>query len=107
MPLPENPGDLQGTNTETDDLMKKCFLDTIVLVLHIHYCFSLEKQIFKISEWGRPRASTGPECGTSRGPNDGTFWGRPQDFSHTCFLNSTQKHIKLTLTSYSKLYSEL
>ena len=34
---------------------KKCFLDAIVFVLHIYYCFLLEKQIFKSSKWGRPR----------------------------------------------------
>ena len=42
-----------------------------------------------------------------RRPNDRTIWGRPPDVGHTCFLNSTQKHIKLTLTGYSRLYSEL
>ena len=48
--------------------------------------------------------STRSSCGTSLGANDGTFWGRPQDVGHTCFLNSTQKHIKLTLTGpYSEL----
>ena len=30
-----------------------------------------------------------------------------RDVSHTCFLNSTQKHSKLALTGYSRLYSEL
>ena len=34
--------------------MKKVFLDVIVLVLHIYYCFLLEKQILKSSKWGRP-----------------------------------------------------
>ena len=29
--------------------------------------------------------STGLSCGTFRGPNDGTFWGRPQDVCHICF----------------------
>ena len=29
--------------------------------------------------------------------NDGTFRGCPRDVGHTCFLNSTQKRIKLTL----------
>ena len=42
--------------------------------------------------------STGPSCGTSRGPNDGTVSGRPREIVHTCFLNPTQNHIKLTLT---------
>ena len=51
--------------------------------------------------------STVPSCGTSRGPNDGTFWGRPRDFGQIRFLNSTQKHIKLILTGYLKLYTEL
>ena len=50
---------------------------------------------------------TGLSCGTSQGPNDGTFSGRLRDVGHICFLNSTQKHIKLTLTGYSRLYSEL
>ena len=38
------------------------------------------------------------------GTNDGTFWKRLQDFDHTYFLNSTQKHTKLNLTSYSTNY---
>ena len=46
--------------------------------------------------------STGPSCGKSRAQNDETFWGPPRDVGHICFLNSTQKHIKSTLTSYSK-----
>ena len=83
--------------------MKKVFLDAIVFVLHIYYCFLLEKQIFKSSKGGRPRDA----YGTSWGPNDGTFWGRPRDVGHIYFLNSTQKHIKLTLTGYSRLYSKL
>ena len=33
--------------------------------------------------------------------------GRFGDFGHIRFLNSPQKHIKLTLTGYSRLYSEL
>ena len=48
----------------------------------------------------------GPSCGIFRGPNDETFWGRPRDVGYTFFLNSSQKHIKLTLTSYSKFYTE-
>ena len=51
--------------------MKKVFLDAIVFVLHIYYCFLLEKQIFKSSKGGRPRDA----YGTSWGPNDGPFWG--------------------------------
>ena len=47
--------DSQGTNTKTDDLMKKLFLEAIVHVLHICTCFLQEEQIFKIFKWGRPR----------------------------------------------------
>ena len=50
--------------------------------------------------------STERSCGTSWRINDGTFWGRLQDVGHTCFLNSTQKYIKVTLTGYSRPYSE-
>ena len=67
----------------------------------------MEKQIFRRSKWGLHGTSTGPSCGTSWEPNDGTFWGRPRDVGHTGFLNLTHKHIKLTLTGYSRLYSEL
>ena len=31
--------------------------------------------------------------------------GRCKDVGHSCFLNSTHKHIKLTLTGYSRLYT--
>ena len=37
--------------------------------------------------------STRPSRGTSRGPDDGTFWGSPRDVGHICLLSSTQKHI--------------
>ena len=30
-----------------------------------------------------------------------------RDVGHTCFSNPTKNHIKLTLTGYSRLYSEL
>ena len=45
----------------------------------------------------------GTSCEMSWRSNDGTFWGRPRGVGHTCFLNSTQKDIKLTLTGYSRL----
>ena len=87
--------------------MKNVFLEAKAFVLHIYYCYLLEKQIFKSSKWGRPQDVYGTKLQMSPGPNDGTFWGRPRDVGHICFLNSTQKHIKLTLTGYSRLYSEL
>ena len=101
-----NARDLQGTfrlllgdQQKIDDLMKTVLLDAIVLVLHIYYCFLLERQIFKKSKCGRPRDVPGT--------NDGMLWGCPWDVGHTCFLKLTQKHIKPTLTGYSRLYSEL
>ena len=35
--------------------MKKVFLDAIVFLLHIYYCFLLEKQICKSFKWEHPR----------------------------------------------------
>ena len=107
----ELQGDLQGTlrgptkNRWFDK--KKCFLDATAFVLHNYYCLQLEKQIFKSCKWGRPRDVYATSCRASREPNDGMFWGRPRDIGHICFENSIQKHIKLTLTGYLRLYSEL
>ena len=86
---------------------KRCFLDAIVFVLHIYYFFYWKNKYSKVLYGDVNWTSTGPSCGTSRGPNNGTFWGRPRDIRHICFLNSTQKHIKLTFIGYSTLYSEL
>ena len=33
--------------------------------------------------------SAGHSCVMSLGQNDGTFWGRPRDVGHGCFLNLT------------------
>ena len=41
---------------------------------------------------------TGSSCGTPRGLNNRTFLGHPWNVGH--------KHIELTLTGYSRLYSE-
>ena len=64
----------------------------------------LEKQICKSSKWGRPRD---PFAGR---PGD-QMMGRSGDFHWTsvihAFLNPTQKHIKLNLAGYSRLYSQL
>ena len=100
-----NSEDSQGTNTEIYDLMIKLYSRTIVLVLHTYPCSLLEKQIFKCSKWDVRETSTGPSCGTSRGPNDRTFYRCPWDVVQTCFssLNSTHKHINGTLSGYSKL----
>ena len=98
--------DSQRTNKKNDNLMKK------VLFRCKGYCFThlllffTGKANMQSSKWGRPQESTGPSCGTSQGPDNGTFQRRPQDVSYTCFLNSTQKHILVTLTGYSRFYSE-
>ena len=47
------------------------------------------------------RTSTRATCGAPLGTNDKTSMGR---LKHV--LNSTHKHIKLTLTGHSRLYSE-
>ena len=65
----------------------------MVVALHICCCFLLEKQICKNYEWERSQDVYATQLQDVPGPDDGTFWGRPWDFGHTCFLNSTQKHI--------------
>ena len=92
-------GDSEGTNRKIDDLANP--------VLHIIYCFYWKNKYSKVLNGDVHKTPTGSNCETSRGPNDGTFSGRPWDIGHTCFLNLTQKHIKLILTGYSRLYSEL
>ena len=74
--------------------------------IHLLPFFTEKNKYPKVLNGGVEGTSTGPICRTSRGPNDGTFWGRPRDVGHTCFLNPTQKHIKLTLTGYSRLHNE-
>ena len=56
-PKVPNVGDLQGTvrgQIQIHDLMKKNFLEAIVLVLHIYSCFLQEEQTFKKSKRGSP-----------------------------------------------------
>ena len=53
-------GDSQGTNTKIDHLMKKLFLDTIALVLHL-FLFLQEEQIFKNFKQGRVREVYGTQ----------------------------------------------
>ena len=77
-----------------------CFTDLFLF-------FTGKKKYSKVLNVDVHRTSTGPSCGTSWGTNDRKFWGRPRGVGHTCFLNSTYKHIKLILTGYSRLDSEL
>ena len=84
--------------------MKIVFLDAIVLVLHICYSFLLEKQICKSSKWGR---LWDPVVGHPEDQMIGRAGDVPEPSVIHVFLNSTQKHIKPTLTGYSRLYIEL
>ena len=97
-------GDSYRTKKNIDDLIKKVFFRCNSLSFIHLLLFFTEKKIYiysKVLNGDVHDTSTGPSCGTSRGTNDGTFWERPRDLGHILFLNSTQKHIKLTLTSYS------
>ena len=97
-------GDPQGTNTKTDNLLKKLsFRSNSPCITCQFPVFYRKNKFSKVLNWDVHGTSTGPSCGTFRGPNDGTFQGNPRDVGQTCFLNSTHKHIKLTLTSYSRL----
>ena len=53
----------------------------------------------------------GTSTGLLRAPVAGRprdqMMGRSGDVGHICFLNSVQKYIKLTLTGYSRPFSEL
>ena len=101
-------GDSQGTNTKINDLMKKLFfICNSFFITHLFLLFYWKIKYSKGLNGDIHGMSTGPSCGTSWGPNGGTFWGSPLDVGHTCFLNSTHKHIKLTLIGSSRLYSEL
>ena len=96
-------GDSQGANTKTDDLMEKLlFRSNSSCIAYLFLCFTFlqEEQIFKSSKQGRPRDVYESSYGTSQGPNDRTFQGRPRDFGQTLLLNSIQKHTKFTLTGY-------
>ena len=114
-PKGSNVGDLWRTfrglledRQKIDDLMKKVFFRCSSLYFtHLLHFFYWKNKYSKVLNRDVHSTYTGPSCGTSRGPNDGTLWGRPRNVGHMCFLNSTQKHIKLTLIGYSRLSSEL
>ena len=95
-------GESQGTNTK----MKKKKNEKIVFqkqqsLLYISIpVFYRKNKYSNVLNGGVHGTSTGTSCRTSREPNDGTFQGRPRDVGQTCFLSSTHKHIKLTLTGY-------
>ena len=79
-------GDSQGTNKKNSDLIKKSvfqmqyfWFGTTITV------FYWKNKYSKVVNGDVHGMSTGPSCGTSRGPNDGTFMGRPLDIDHICF----------------------
>ena len=99
--------DSQGIKTKIDNLMKKMFFRSISpCSTHLFLFFkgTTNFQTFK----------TGTSRGRLRDPVAGRPWhqmmGRSTDVRGTSailvFLNSTYKHIKLTLTGYSRLYRE-
>ena len=65
-------GEPQGTNTKTDDLIKNCFLEAKVLVLHILVFYSKNKYSIVLN-WEVHGTSTKPSCGTSQRSYDGMF----------------------------------
>ena len=103
-------GDLQGTLSGPIQkliiLWKMCFSEVIILVLHICFCFLQEEKIFKSSKRACPRdvyrAQFGVVSGTKWWDVLRTSMGRPSNM----FLKLTHKYIQVTLTVYSRLYSE-
>ena len=65
---------------------------------HLLLFFTGKNKYSKVRNGDIHGTSRRPRYGTSRRPNDG-----PWDVGYICFLNSTQKYIKLTLTGYSRV----
>ena len=68
-------GDPQGTNTKTDDLMKKLFFrnySPCITYISIHV-FYRNNKYSKVLNEDFHGTSTGPSCGMSRELHDGTF----------------------------------
>ena len=80
---------------------KIVFLDAIVFVLRNYYCFLLEKQIFKSCKWERLRDPVARRPGDQMIRRSGDVRGLLVIYVFKIQL------IKLTLTGYSRLYSEL
>ena len=99
-------GDSQETNTKIYDLLIKLHFRSNSPCIKFIPVFYRKNKYSNVVNGDVRQTSTGNSCGTSRGPNFATFQGCPRGVSQTCFLNSIHKHIKLTLTGYSRLYSE-
>ena len=93
-------GTLRGLTQQLIVQLKKYFFRCNSPCFTNVLLFFLEKQIFKSSKRGRRRDPVA-------GPPGDQMMGRSGDVDDTCFSNSTQKHIKITLTGCSRLYSEL
>ena len=77
---PKGPNfqDLQGTFRGLFDLIQQSLLYTSITV------FYWKSKYAKVLNGDAHGTSTGPICRTSRGPDDGTFCGRPRDVGPTC-----------------------
>ena len=99
----------QGTNKKIDDLMK-LMIDDFQKQQSSYYVsipvFYRKNKYSKVINGNVHGTSTGPSYETSWGPNDGTLQGLQQDAGQTYFLDSSNKHIKLNLTGYSRLCNE-
>ena len=108
-PKRPNVRDLQRTfrrllknQQKIDNLIKKMiFRCNSYCLTHLLLFFYWENKYSNVLKEEVHWTSIGPSCGTSQWPNDGTFLGRSWEVGHICFLDSTQRHTKLTLTSYS------
>ena len=101
------PWDLQGTLRGPTQKLMISWKSVFVLVLHISYCFLLEKQILKSSKWGRPRKVYRIQLRDVPGAK---WWDvlatSGTSVIHVIFKFNSEIY-KLTLTGYSRLYSEL
>ena len=67
-------GDPQGTNTKTDDLMKKMFFRSNgPCITYLFLLFYRKNKYSKVLNGDDHGAFTGPSYRMSRGPNDETF----------------------------------
>ena len=98
--------DYQEINTKIDDLMKKlCCRCNSSCITHLFLFFTGRTNIQRFymgTSMGRLRDPVAGRPGDEMIRRSEDVWGL-RDVGHTCFLNSTHKHIKLTLTCYSRL----
>ena len=93
-----------GDQQKIDKLIKKCFLDAIVLVLHICYCFLLEKQICKSSKWGRLQDVYGTQLRNVPGTR---WWGRFGEVLGTSSGRRSYMFFKFNSETYLTYFDKL